>query len=106
MILDNGTLQVQTTTGGGLVGGIPQEATLQWGDPIPCHIVANTYNQRGTFKDTTFTQSSYTVWFDYGLHIFNAKRVRLISGKGEQLGEFEVQSIEHADWVGRTKIMV
>ena len=27
MILDNGTLQVQTTTGGGLVGGIPQEAT-------------------------------------------------------------------------------
>ena len=106
MILDNGTLQVQTTTGGGLVGGIPQEATLQWGDPIPCHIVANTYNQRGTFKDSTFTQSSYTVWFDYGLHIFNAKRVRLISGKGEQLGEFEVQSIEHADLVERTKIMV
>lgn len=106
MILDNGTLRVQTTTGGGLVEGIPQEATTQWDEPIPCHIVANTYNQRGTFKDSTFTQSSYTVWFDYGLHIFRAKRVQLTNNKGELLGEFEVQSIEHADWVGRTKITV
>ena len=75
-------------------------------DIIPCHIVANTLNQRGVFKDSTFTQSSFTVWFDYGLYVFSAKRVRLINNKNEVLGEFEVQSIEHADLVGRTKITV
>ena len=106
MILDNGTLQMQTIIGGELVNGIPQVGTTQWSDPIPCHIVANTYNQKGTFKDSTFTQCSFTVWFDYGVHIFKAKRVRLINNKGYDLGEFEVQSIEHADLVGRTKITV
>jgi len=106
MILDNGTLQVQTIVGGGLVDGIPQSGVAEWSEPIPCHIVANTLNQRGVFKDSTFTQSSFTVWFDYGLYVFSAKRVRLINNKNEVLGEFEVQSIEHADLVGRTKITV
>lgn len=36
MILDNGTIQVQTIVGGGLVDGIPQSGVAEWSEPIPC----------------------------------------------------------------------
>ncbi|MFJ1411696.1 hypothetical protein [Capnocytophaga canimorsus] len=106
MILDNGTIQAIEITQGGLVNGIPQEAQTTYGEPIPCHIVANQNNQKGSVKDSTFTQMTFSVWIDFQPQTFTAKHVRLTDNKGIVLGDFEVQSIEHSDLTLRTKITV
>lgn len=104
MIFDNGYLEVEKVTGGGLVDGIPQEAILEWENPIPCHIVKNE-NQQGKAENSTFTKASFVVWLDSFLYKFDAKRVRLTHKNGVVLGMFEVQSVEFSDLVGRTKIV-
>lgn len=106
MILDNGTIQAIETTQGGLVNGIPQEAQTTYATPIPCHIVANEYNQKGSVKDSTFTQMAFVVWIDLQLHPFTAKHVRLTNNQGVVLGDFQVQSIEYSILTLRTKIVV
>ena len=106
MILDNGTIEVKTTSGGGLVNGIPQRATETWGNPISCHIVANMNDNKGTFTDGNFKRMSFTIWLDSPLYHFKADRVRLTDNQGSVLGEFEVQSIEVSSFTGRTKVVV
>ncbi|GIM60088.1 hypothetical protein CAPN008_01380 [Capnocytophaga canis] len=106
MILDNGTIEVKTTSGGGLVNGIPQRVEESWSEPIECHIVANMSDNRGVYKGGTFKRSAYTVWLDSPLYHFKAERIRLKNEQGKVLGEFEVQSIEESRFTGRTKIVV
>ena len=104
MIFDTGTIEAKTTTGGGLVNGIPQAVTESWGEAIPCHIMANMDDHKGTNKDGTFRRLAFTIWIDTPPYSLKAKRVRLTSGSDEVLGEFEVQSIEYVPLTHRTKI--
>ena len=104
MIFDTGTIEAKTTTGGGLVNGIPQAVTESWGEAIPCHIMANMDDHKGTNKDVTFRRLAFTIWIDTPPYSLKAKRVRLTSGSDEVLGEFEVQSIEYVPLTHRTKI--
>lgn len=106
MILDNGTIEVKSATQGGLVNGIPQKAVSSWEKPMPCHIVANINDNKGTFTDGNFKRTAFTVWLDSPLYYFKAERVRLTDNKGVILGEFEVQSIEVSALTGRTKVVV
>lgn len=106
MIFDNGTIEAKETIGGGLVNGIPQKAVESWSKPIPCHIIPNTNDNKGVYDDGKFKRMSFTIWLGMGLYYFKAQRVRLTDNKGMYLGEFEVQSIEHSDITGRTKIIV
>lgn len=104
MIFDSGYIEVKTTTGGGLINGIPVEASEDWGNKTPCHIVENLHNNKGNYKDGEFTQFAFTIYFP--LQIFEAKRIRLTDNRNRVLGEFEVQSIQFLDLVNRVKIIV
>ncbi len=104
MLPNNGFIEVEQTKGGGLVNGLPQKAVKTWSEKIPCHILENTEDNKGNYKDGKFKRYAFTIWFE--MQEFNAKRVRLTDNRGRIKGEFEVQSIEFLELVQRVKISV
>ena len=105
MIIPNGTLQTIETTGGGMVNGrpIPVQETL--GDSIECNIKANTSNNHGRSVDGIFKRTEYTVLIDIAAaQTFKAERVVLTDNRGQRMGEFRVQDIQHLDYVEAIQI--
>lgn len=107
MIIENGTLQVVVKTGGGMVNGKPVPVTEAVGDPIPCNIKTLTDNKKGKIIDNVFTQSSYEVLIDtLAVPHFTADMVILTDNRGVVKGKFQVQDIQHLDYVEAVKITV
>lgn len=104
-IFDNGFFQIQKKEKGGLVNGLPTPSQVIWGNKIPCHIVMNTNDQRGTYNDGKFTRTSFVIWTDREIPS-PAPYIKLFYDLGRVLGEFQVQSIERFRLTGRTKITV
>lgn len=105
MIIPNGTLQTIETTGGGMEKGrpIPVQETL--GEPIECNIKTNTSNYHGVGVDGTFKRTDYTVLIDKAATpAFTARRVVLADNRGQRMGEFQVQDIQHLDYVEAIQI--
>lgn len=102
----NGTLQYQIRTGGGFnpVNGDPVPATGAWSDYIDCFIQTNTHNNKGKYQDGKLTIATYTVLIE--TQAIDADRVKLVTDRGTELGEFQVQDIQFLDSVGRVKITV
>ena len=107
MIIENGKLQVITKTGGGVRNGKPVKVSETPGSPIPCNIKTNTNDHKGKVVDGEFTRSSFEILVDsvYFPH-FTAEYVILTDNRGNGIGKFRVQDIQHLDCVGAVKITV
>lgn len=107
MIIENGTLQVITKTGGGLKNGNPVKVVEAIGEPIPCNLKTINHDHKGKVVDGVFTRASYEVLVDsVNAPHFKAERVKLTDNRGMAIGEFRVQDIQHLDCVGAVKITV
>jgi len=103
--MENGTLQYKIITGGGLdASGDPIQVTEDWSEPIDCWIKTNLHNQKGKYEDGKFTMAKYEVLIE--LQPFEADRIKLITDKNKDLGEFQIQDCQFLDIAGRVKIMV
>lgn len=102
----NGTLKYQTLTENGQMNeyGEPVAAQVSWSDPVPCSVKTNSDTRKGRYEDGEFRHASFTVLVEYREH-FAAKRVKL-ERLGEDLGEFQVISVEPLVTVGRIQIIV
>lgn len=108
MIIANGTLQIVTTSGGGFdANGIPVAVSEQLSSPIACNLKTLTHNHRGKSIDGEYTQASYEILLDATVvpH-FTAERVKMYDNRGQEIGVFRVQDIQHLDFVGAIKLLV
>ncbi|EJX05270.1 hypothetical protein EVA_06626 [gut metagenome] len=108
MIIENGTLQVMQKTGGGFdKNGLPQKVQNAPGEPIPCNIKTLNHDKKGKYIDGTFSRFSYEILLDIETtQNFTADRVRLTDNRGNVIGDFQVQDVQHLDAVGAIKISV
>lgn len=107
MIVANGTLQTVVKTGGGMEHGKPIPVKEVVSDPIPCNIKTVTDNKKGKIIDNVFTQSSYEVLIDlYDVPCFKAETVILTDNRDDVIGKFQVQDVQHLDFIGAVKVTV
>lgn len=105
MIIENGTIQVVETTGGGFLNGNPVPVTETLGDPIPCNIRVVKNDKRGNYVDGKFTQTQLVILIE--LQPFTAKRVKVTDTlRGVDYGTFYVQAIQQLHATGATQIDV
>lgn len=95
MIIANGTIQIATRTGGGVIHGIPQPVKTVWSDPIPANIVKSKDDKKGTYIDGKFRQVQATILIEP--QAFNADRIKVRDNRRRDLGEFEVQDVVFLD---------
>lgn len=101
----NGTLEYRIAIEDGLNEyGEPIDSTIVWSNPIKCSISVIRDTSNGKYEDGKFRQSSYNVLIE-GVKEVNFSTIRL-TRRGENLGEFEVLSVEPLTSVGRTRIVV
>jgi hypothetical protein len=107
MIIENGTIQTISTTGGGMLHGRPVEVQETRSEPMWCNIKTNTDDRKGRTVDSVFRRTEYEVLIDTAeVERFTAERVVLTDNRGHELGEFRVQDVQHMDAVGAIKITV
>ena len=107
MIMQNGTIELKQTTGGGINPdtGFPNKPTTEtWDEPIPCQYYANKYNNLGRVDGMNFKTASYTILIEE--QPFNGEQVRLKSLDGNTVGEFSVISVELLEAVCELKVLV
>ncbi len=103
IVPNNGYIEVEQITEAKDGYGFPTDDTaVSYGKKIPCHILKNTEDKRGDYKDGKFIRYAFTVWFE--MQDFKAEKVRLTDNRGNVKGVFEVQNIEFCDLTGRVKI--
>lgn len=108
MIIENGTLQVVETTGGGFnEKGAPIKVAETIGAPISANIKTIKDNRQGKTTDTDFRVSSFEVLIDRDeMDEFTAERVILTDSVGKTIGKYQVQSCQYLDSVGAILITV
>lgn len=107
MIIENGFVCLITTSGGGLQNGIPIPVKNELGVPIPCNIRTIRHNHNGNSVDSVYTQQSYEVLIDSVIMPrFEAEKVFLIDNRNNELGQFDVQDVQHLDFAGAIRIVV
>ena len=106
MIIENGYIQVEVKTGGGILNGRPQPVAVTISDPIPCNWKAQKWDKKGRTVDGVFTQAQFEILIE--LQEFSAETLTLYDTTVglRRLGEFTIQSIEPLDATGATKITV
>lgn len=107
MIIENGTIQIYSVSGGGLdENGNPIEPTETLEEAIPCNWKRNSYEKRGVYEDGKFTAASYIILLD--MQEFEPCRFRLSDSRGNVLGDYEVRQkgIAFLDYVGCIELTV
>ncbi|MBR6903440.1 MAG: hypothetical protein IKN32_01125 [Bacteroidales bacterium] len=106
MIIPNGTIEFQVTTGGGGfdANGYPVEPTRSWGRPVPCQYYPVRYNAQASVNGEHATLRSYTVLVD--MLSVSSERIRLKDGTGAVVGEFQIISSEPLVAVQQTRITI
>lgn len=104
MIIQNGTIEVKTKTGGGIdpQTGFPVKGEEQWGEPIPCQWLPNRNDRLGRANGEHFTIASYVVLIDE--QPFDAEQVRLRTLDGQDLGEFSLMYAEPLEAVCQIRL--
>lgn len=109
MIIANGTLRIVSSTdkGGYDANGLPIEVDEHLSNPIACNIKTLSHNHRGKSIDGEFTQASYEILLDaMVVPHFTAEKVKLYDNRGQAIGVFRVQDVQHLDFVGVIKLLV
>ncbi len=106
MIIVNGTIEVQSTTGGGLDErtGFPRAAATAWGNPIGCQYSPVKQDYLSAVNGEPVKTLSYSILIEE--QPFAADRVRLSDRAGNVLGEFSVISVEALEAVCQIRITV
>lgn len=85
-------------------GGEPVAASVSFGKKIECRYISTLFNQKGRYEGGTFTQSAYEIIIEN--MDFNAKTIRLIDSRGNQVCEKDIQSLEVLETIQRIKITI
>ena len=105
MIPFNGYFKTTVISGGGFdTIGQPKAVTETVGVTVNCHIQTVTNNKQGKYEDGRFINSSFEIFIDYNKS-FNAENIEIFKNE-QSVGKFPIQSVEHLQLVGRTKITV
>lgn len=111
MIIQNGTIEVKTKTGGGIdpETGYPVKGEAAWGEPIPCQWIPDRNDRFGRSNDMLgringehFIIAHYVVLIE--AQPFNAEQVRLRTLDGRDLGEFSLMYVEPLDAVCQIRL--
>lgn len=107
MIIVNGTLQEILMQGGGSDKGRPIKATETPGRTIPCNIKTIKSDHHGRSVDSVFQRTDFEVLIDTAeMPVFTAEKVMLTDNRGQRMGTFRVQDIQHLDCVQAILIAV
>lgn len=107
MVIENGTIRIYSTTGGGYDDhGNPIPVKEELGDHLPCNWRRNTYEKRGSYENGKFTSASYIILIDP--MEFIPCRFDLYDSKGNKLGTYEAhqRGIAYLDHVDNVEITV
>lgn len=106
MIIENGTIEPKTKSGGGIdpTTGYPLPTTAGWGEAIPCQYYANAYNNLREVNGEHYTLASYTILIEQ--QPFTSEQLRLKDRQGNVVGEFSVIQAEPLDAVCQIRIIV
>lgn len=104
MIIQNGTIEVKTKSGGGIdpETGYPINCKELWGEPIPCQWSPNRNNMLGISNGEHFTVASYVVLIEE--QQFDAEQIRLRTIDGKNLGEFSLMYAEPLEAVCQIRL--
>lgn len=95
MIIQNGAIQVKRKTVSGIdpeTGYAWKPSAVDWGQPIPCQYLVNSYDTLATVNNEHVTLASYQVLIDE--QPFDGQQVRLTDSEGKVLGDFSIIQIE------------
>ena len=108
MIIPNGTIEVQNLAGGGIdpETGFPSTGAASWGEPVPCQFSPVRQDYRATVDGEPAKTLSFSILIEEQQPPFTADRLRLRDSGGALLREFSVESVEHLEAVGQTRITV
>ena len=106
MIIQNGTIEVKTKTGGGIdpETGYPVKGEAAWGEPIPCQWIPNRNDMLGRINGEHFIIAHYVVLIE--AQPFNAEQVRLRTLDGRDIGEFSLMYAEPLDAVCQIRLTI
>lgn len=104
MIIQNGTIEVKTKTGGGIdpETGYPVKGEEHWGEPIPCQWIPNRNDMLGRVNGEHFIIAHYVVLIEE--QPFTAEQIRLRTIDGRDLGEFSLMYVEPLDAVCQIRL--
>lgn len=107
MIIKNGTIEVVSTSGGGIdENGYPKSTTTSYGDPIDCQYIPKSVNYLSIVKGEHYRSLSFSILIESIVGGFVANRVRLKDLEGVEIGEFDVRSVEALSAMCEIKIEV
>lgn len=75
-----------------------------WGAAIECSVNTNTDTRKGVYQDGNYRHASFTILTEAPIP-YPTQRIK-VSRYDEELGEFDVLSIEKMPTVGRVRIIV
>ena len=106
MIIRNGTIEVQNLAGGGIdpETGFPTTGTSSWGEPVPCQFSPVKQDYRSTVNGEPSRELTFSILIEG--RPFTADRLRLRDDLGTFSREFSIESVEHLEAVGQTRITV
>ncbi len=106
MIIPNGTIELQSVTGGGLdpETGLPSRGEAVWGEAVPCQFSPVRQDYRAIVDGEPARTLSFSILIE--MQPFTADRLRLRDREGTLLGEFSVESVEPLEAVCQTRITV
>ncbi len=106
MIIPNGTIEAQNLAGGGIdpETGFPTTGAASWGEPVPCQFSPVKQDYRATVDGEPARTLSFSILIEG--QPFTADRLRLRDSGGALIREFSVESVEHLEAVGQTRITV
>lgn len=111
MIIDNGTIEFKRKAPAAPVldpeTGLPQmPQQTGWDKPIPCQIIPNTQNLKGSYDGEHFTIASFTILIEEQ-PLPQSEQVRLTAKCGREIGEFSlIAPPEYLQAVCEIKLMV
>lgn len=106
MIIQNGTIEVKTKTGGGINAntGHPVKPVESWGTPIPCQYIPNSHNKLGRANGEHYTIATYTVLIEE--QPFSGEELRLKDMAGNEVGQYSIISVEPLEAVCEIRILI
>lgn len=107
MIIQNGTIEFKTKTGGGIdpdTGHPIKPSSVSFGEPVPCQFKANKFNGLGVINGEHFTVAQYEILIEE--QAVTSEQLRLKDLSGKEIGTFSIIQVEPIEAVCEIRILV